>query len=256
MTYVDESTIRQWLKNIYNDETIPSLNDTFSSINRKDLGYEFAFGDSPELDVEYENIIENIDGTISVICNVYTPFQTNTRNECEYGLLKKCEVILVIDNTVTGPEKLRIDGVKRIASYKYAGSCGENVMYAIDENDVAYIYGDGIMNDYSFTTASGIRSSSPFSEGADPIVNFSKIIIEEGVTYIGTCTFPADCGATEIYFPKSVTEIGSEVIRTFQGTTDVWDAGLSISNNYTIYCYKDSYVHQYAVEHNLRYVLR
>lgn len=256
MTYVDESTIRQWLKNIYNDETIPSLNDTFPSINRKDLGYEFAFGDSPELDVEYENIIENIDGTISAICNVYTPFQTNTRNECEYGLLKKCEVILVIDNTVTGPEKLRIDGVKRIASYKYAGSCGENVMYAIDENDVAYIYGDGRMNDYSFTTASGIRSSSPFSEGADPIVNFSKIIIEEGVTYIGTCTFPADCGATEIYFPKSVTEMGSEVIRTFQGTTDVWDAGLSISKNYTIYCYKDSYVHQYAIKHNLKYELR
>lgn len=258
MNYVDDSTLHQWLKIAFNDETVPSLNLPYS-ITRKDSGYEFVFGDPQELDVDFVDIKENSDGTISVVCNVYSFFQTNTQNECEYGLLKKCEVVLAQNRDLKGTThdyNFRIKDVKRISSYKYAGSCGENVMYAIDENNIAFIYGTGRMDDYDFTTASGLRSNSPFSEGPMPIVNISKIVIEEGVTYIGTCAFPADCVATEIYFPQSITEIGNEVIRTVQGETDVWNAGLSISNNYTIYCYKDSYVHQYAVEHNLKYKLR
>ncbi len=258
MNYVDDSTLHQWLKIAFNDETVPSLNLPYS-ITRKDSGYEFVFGDPQELNVDFVDIKENSDGTISIVCNVYSFFQTNTQHECEYGLLKKCEVVLAQNRDLKGTThdySFRIKDVKRIFSYKYAGSCGENVMYAIDENNIAFIYGTGRMDDYDFTTASGFRSNSPFSEGPMPIVNISKIVIEEGVTYIGTCAFPADCVATEIYFPQSITEIGNEVIRTVQGETNVWNAGLSISNNYTIYCYKDSYVHQYAVEHNLKYKLR
>lgn len=258
LSFVDDSTLQQWLRITFNDDTIPSLIE-LPSVVRKNQGYEFFYGDPPEVIVEHEKIAENSDGTISVICDVYSYSQTNTANECEYGLIYRCEIVLTpnIERSETENDyRFRIKEVKEIASFNYAGSCGENVMYAVDEDSVAYIYGNGRMNDYAFTTASGVSSGSPFSEGFLPIANIKKIIIEEGITYIGTCAFPKDCCAAEIYFPESVTEIGDKITRTLQGETDVWEAGLTISDDYTIYCYKDSYVHHYAVDHGLRYELR
>ena len=259
LNQVQESTIKKWSKIFFNESKIPKLNDSEHNFTIEKNGdvYNFLHGDPQCMDVVVSDYILNSDSSCTLKCDVYSYFQNTIDKATEYGLTKKCEVTLIKNDekNVTGNDiEWVIDDICRVNSYKFAGKCGDDFMYAIDEDNIAYIYGNGKMYDYIFTTASGIRSSSPFSEGALPVVNFSKIYIEEGVTYIGTCTFPADCSATEIYFPKSVVEIGDEVTRTFQGSTSVWDAGLSIGD-YTIFCYENSYVHQYAIKHDLKYKL-
>lgn len=80
-----------------------------------------------------------------------------------------------------------------------SGTCGENVTYSLNENTgVLTISGTGKMADYSDD------SHSPFYENE----KIKEVIIEDGVTGIGSFTFYGCSSLTSITIPKGVTSIG------------------------------------------------
>lgn len=74
-----------------------------------------------------------------------------------------------------------------------SGECGDNVTYTLDSKGTLTISGSGNMEEYDW-------SSSPFYENR----NIKKVIIENGVTYIGGLSFRGCSSLTSIEIPNSV----------------------------------------------------
>lgn len=79
----------------------------------------------------------------------------------------------------------------------YYGKCGTSAEWKI-EDGILTIMGEGTIADYWF-----LGNESPWNKYNSQI---KKVIIEEGITSIGSYSF-LECGATDIYIPDSVTEI-------------------------------------------------
>ena len=79
--------------------------------------------------------------------------------------------------------------------------------------------------------------------------SLKSIEIPDGVTTIDEQAFSNCSSLKSIKIPKSVTSIGSGISDAgecvFQGT----------AKNFTIYCYENSYAHEYAVRHGINYKL-
>ena len=81
-----------------------------------------------------------------------------------------------------------------------SGTCGENVTYSLNKNTgVLTISGTGKMADYSS------NRHSPFYKNK----KIKEVIIEDGVTSIGSCAFEECISLTSITIPEGVTRIGS-----------------------------------------------
>jgi len=80
--------------------------------------------------------------------------------------------------------------------------------------------------------------------------SLTKVVLEEGVKSIGQNAF-SDCTAlADVTIPRSVTYISEFAFRcSIEG--EVYSAVPGL----TIYCYRDSYAHTYAIDNNIRYVL-
>ena len=92
------------------------------------------------------------------------------------------------------------------------GRCGENVYYTFDESTgTLTISGEGDMDDY------GYDDFSPFYDNSDII----SIVIEDGVTSIGQCSFSCCTNLTSIEIPNSVTSIGKKIFEGCTGLTTV-----------------------------------
>lgn len=85
--------------------------------------------------------------------------------------------------------------------------CGENAYWEIDEDGTLIISGTGPMYDYELD-ATDLSPNAPWFESADYIY---KIIVEEGISYIGDAAF-ANLYVSNIEIPNSVTEIGEYVL--------------------------------------------
>ena len=85
--------------------------------------------------------------------------------------------------------------------------CGENAYWEIDEDGTLIISGTGPMYDYELD-ATDLSTNAPWFESADYIY---KIIVEEGISYIGDAAF-ANLYVSNIEIPNSVTEIGEYVL--------------------------------------------
>ncbi len=79
------------------------------------------------------------------------------------------------------------------------GSCGENITWTIENNRVLKISGTGSMDDYSE------ENPSPWYANA----NIKEIVIEDGITHIGSCAFVLCDGVERISISDSVNSIGS-----------------------------------------------
>ena len=89
------------------------------------------------------------------------------------------------------------------------GWCGENVKWKA-ENGTLTIYtegdGDGKMYDYSIQDYT--HPFTPWNGRDDNSVDFNKLIIDEGVTYIGAYAFASNDSLEKVTLPDSLEEIG------------------------------------------------
>ncbi|UKK54865.1 leucine-rich repeat protein [Prevotella sp. E2-28] len=83
------------------------------------------------------------------------------------------------------------------ASADKSGTCGTNLKWNyVEETHILKIFGNGAMTDFNLYT-------NPWRE-----INVERVIIEEGVTSIGTCAFVYQSSLTSVIIPNSVTKIG------------------------------------------------
>ena len=109
-----------------------------------------------------------------------------------------------------------------------SGDCGDNLTWTLYDNGTLVISGEGDMLDYSY--------DAPWSD-----LDVTTVIINQGVTSIGSCAF-ADCiSLTSVIIPASVTSIG---VSAFYDCSDL-----------TISGYSDSYAESYAAENGLPFVV-
>lgn len=98
------------------------------------------------------------------------------------------------------------------------GSCGDNLTWDIDADRTLTISGIGAMQDYEYTTDdNGDRHTTAPWYAYSP----TKLVIEDGVTYIGHYAF-LGCGLTgSVTIPETVTGLGWESFGLCGGLTDV-----------------------------------
>lgn len=94
-----------------------------------------------------------------------------------------------------------------------SGTCGENVTWVLTEDGTLTISGTGPMKDYSNWS---ISNFAPWY--GDKIL---RIVIEEGVTYIGVSAFNSCDEATSVTIPDTVTKIGHGAFDACKSLTDV-----------------------------------
>ena len=98
------------------------------------------------------------------------------------------------------------------------GSCGDNLTWDIGADRTLTISGTGTMQDYEYTTDdNGDRHTTAPWYAYSP----TKLVIEDGVTYIGHYAF-LGCGLTgSVTIPETVTGLGWESFGLCGGLTDV-----------------------------------
>lgn len=85
------------------------------------------------------------------------------------------------------------------------GDCGQGVSYCISEDGTLTISGTGKMADYTYDNNND-SSDCPWQPVRYAI---QKVVIENGVTYIGSNAFAYNINVTSIAIPRSVTSIGA-----------------------------------------------
>ena len=118
-----------------------------------------------------------------------------------------CGKILVAQEVIPAGHDF-VDGVCRYCGI-ITGTCGENLTWTLDSNGTLTISGSGPMTDYEY------------SKGAPWNKSVKTVIIEEGVTSIGTHAFYSCSKLTDVTIPDSVTSIGNYAFYSCSGLTDV-----------------------------------
>lgn len=91
------------------------------------------------------------------------------------------------------------------------GSCGEHVNYALDSaTGVLTISGTGSMTDYS-------KIDSPFNQD----FSIKKVVIENGVTSIGSGAFYNCLNITDVTIPDTVKRIGEDAFQSCSNITKI-----------------------------------
>ncbi len=83
-----------------------------------------------------------------------------------------------------------------------SGNCGENVTWMLDDTGTLTISGTGSMYDYD-----SFGSNIPPWHGCNQAENVKNIIVENGVTYLGTACFFGCSNLISATIPESVTNI-------------------------------------------------
>ena len=97
-----------------------------------------------------------------------------------------------------------------------SGKCGKNVSYSISDDGVLTISGTGAMN--NFTYKSDDSSDCPWHGVRYAL---KKIVVEDGVTSIGSCAFSFDVHVTDVTLPSSLKTIGNGAFWRCYGLTSV-----------------------------------
>ena len=93
----------------------------------------------------------------------------------------------------------------------FSGDCGNNLVWTLSCDSVLTISGTGAMWDYSY-------NSAPWYFSRTSIIS---VIISEGVTSIGYCSFQGCHSLTSVVIPNSVTNIGNYAFANCRSLTSV-----------------------------------
>ena len=96
-----------------------------------------------------------------------------------------------------------------------SGKCGKNVSYSISDDGVLTISGTGAMNNFTYERD---ISDCPWHGVRYAL---KKIVVEDGVTSIGSCAFSFDAYVTDVTLPSSLKTIGRSAFLGCHGLTSV-----------------------------------
>ena len=136
-----------------------------------------------------------------------------------------CDAITAVNYSGTDEQWQNIDlgygngSLTAIRPHDISGSCGDTVRYTLKGDGTLIIYGTGAMDDFS-------NSNPEYASFRDDI---KKIVIEDGVTYIGIDAFYALQKVTSVTIADSVTEIAAYAFWNCIALTSI-----SISKNVTV----------------------
>ena len=125
---------------------------------------------------------------------------TITEDDLRYGVTAHDATGKPIVGTLVAEESNIVD----------SGQCGENVYWKLYDNGALYIYGEGNMYDYNDIV------ESPF-----PPDKTYHLIIEEGVTNIGSWCFVVSENLTTIIIGNTVKSIGEKAFADNLGLTSM-----------------------------------
>ena len=99
----------------------------------------------------------------------------------------------------------------------HQGECGQNAKWSLTSENTLIISGEGRMKDYEIRSSLGIGGEGPFMNviNDDYLVpwrdysnDITQIVIEEGITYIGSLAFCNFQSLESVILPHSLSEIG------------------------------------------------
>lgn len=96
-----------------------------------------------------------------------------------------------------------------------SGKCGKNVSYSISDDGVLTISGTGAMNNFTYERN---ISDCPWHGVRYAL---KKIVVEDGVTSIGSYAFSFDVHVTDVTLPSSLKTIGNDAFWGCYGLTSV-----------------------------------
>ena len=152
---------------------------------------------SPEIKAQFEKIYswairtKNIDERIAVLPNSYS-------EENKEEIIALMDEIQVLYNEGCTANSFA-NGVKLVALYSKTGMCGESTTWSLNEDGVLTISGTGAMINFIYV------NDTPWYSAKD---NITKVVIDNGVTNIGSFSFNSFSGIEEVQIGTGVKEIG------------------------------------------------
>ena len=94
-----------------------------------------------------------------------------------------------------------------------SGTCGDNLTWTLDDAGTPTISGTGPMKDYTYS------SSAPWYSNRSSV---KKVVIEDGVTTVGSYAFSSYSSLTSVMIPDSVTTISSSAFYDHDNRPSIW----------------------------------
>lgn len=120
-----------------------------------------------------------------------------------------------ISSTLSLPLATKVVCTNGTITPTLSGTCGKNVSYSISDDGVLTISGTGAMNNFTY--------KSDISDCPWHGVRYAlkKIVVEDGVTSIGSYAFSFDLSVTDVTLPNSLKTIGRNAFWGCYGLTSV-----------------------------------
>ena len=120
-----------------------------------------------------------------------------------------------ISSTLSLPLATKVVCTNGTITPTLSGTCGKNVSYSISDDGVLIISGAGAMNNFTY--------KSDISDCPWHGVRYAlkKIVVEDGVTSIGSYAFSFDLSVTDVTLPSSLKTIGRNAFWGCYGLTSV-----------------------------------
>lgn len=120
-----------------------------------------------------------------------------------------------ISSTLSLPLATKVVCTNGTITPTLSGKCGKNVSYSISDDGVLTISGTGAMNNFTYERD---ISDCPWHGVRYAL---KKIVVEDGVTSIGSYAFSFDVHVTDVTLPSSLKTIGNDAFLGCHGLTSV-----------------------------------
>jgi len=252
----------------YADETVVSVNipETIDGVKITSLADEAFWACEDLTDVTIPSGVTSIGEKAFWECYSLTNISVDEKNQFYKsidGILynKSGTEILVYpkgleDETIEIPPE-----ITKIGSWAFS-SC-INFTNIIIPNSVKEIGEYAFHNCISLTSVTIPNSVATIEEGVfSNCMDLTSVTIPYGVTMLGDDAFSDCMNLPRVVIPNSVTYIGNNSfayceslvsITIPNNVTNIDEYAFHYSDNVTIYCYRDSYAQEYAVNNNISY---
>lgn len=188
-----------------------------------------AFAGTDLIDITIPESVNRISGNAFFNCSSLTSATiTNSQATIDLRAFKNCSSLTLYGWTGSTAETYATEAGIPFVSIGMTGACGENVRWIFTPVDGALtVSGTGAMANYT-------SGSTPWNTFADDILT---VVIEDGVTAVGSGAF-YDCdGLVSVTLPKTMQTIGSDAFYNCFSLTDInLPDSLTRIDDYGFYC--------------------